>query len=313
MRGPFTRRLFELNMKDSEKWQGVVVPMVTPVTAEGRLDEAVVDTMVGFLVEHGVDGLFVLGTTGEGASVPREDAVRLVERVVSCAAGRVPVYAGLGELPDPQGGDGNAYLEKGASVLVARPPTRLPAGQLPRWTESLLSSLDGPVMLYNIPTLNGVSVPLELLESWAGHPRLVGIKDSENDAARLRRLLERLGGRPDFSVFVGVGALMAEGLRLGADGIVPSVANLIPDVCVAMWRAARRGDWAAVETCARRALEVASLYQNGRTLGESLAALKAALAVRGLCGHWVLPPLLPMSPAEIEGVRSTMQTLQLLA
>jgi 4-hydroxy-tetrahydrodipicolinate synthase len=60
-------------------------------------------------------------------------------------------------------------------------------------------------------------------------------------------------------------------------------------------------------------MEVAGLYQNGRTLGESLAALKAAMAVRGLCGPWVLPPLMPMSPAEMEGVRSTMQTLQLLA
>jgi 4-hydroxy-tetrahydrodipicolinate synthase len=300
-------------MKAQEKWQGVVVPMVTPVTADGRLDEAVVETVVTFLVEQGVDGLFVLGTTGEGASVPREDALRLVQRTVACAGGRVPVYAGLGELPDPMQGDGNLYLEAGARVLVARPPSRFPLKELPRWIETLLGTAAGPVMLYNIPTLNGVSLPLDLLEGWAGHPRLVGIKDSENDAVRLRSLLARLGGRPDFSIFVGVGALMAEGLRLGADGIVPSVANLIPDVCVAMWRAARRGDWSTVESCARRAMEVAGLYQNGRTLGESLAALKAAMAVRGLCGPWVLPPLMPMSPAEMEGVRSTMQTLQLLA
>ncbi|GIX49954.1 MAG: hypothetical protein KatS3mg132_148 [Limisphaera sp.] len=202
-------------MKDSEKWQGVVVPMVTPVTAEGRLDEAVVDTMVGFLVEHGVDGLFVLGTTGEGASVPREDALRLVRRVVTCAAGRVPVYAGLGELTDPRGGDGNAYLERGASVLVARPPVQLPAGQLPGWTEDLLNSLEGPVMLYNIPTLNGVSVPLELLEAWVGHPRLVGIKDSENDAARLRRLLERLGGPAGFLDLCGRGCVDGRGASSG--------------------------------------------------------------------------------------------------
>lgn len=300
-------------MKTNGKWQGVVVPMVTPVTREGRLDEAGVEPMVEFLVRAGVDGLFVLGTTGEGAAVSRQDAVRLVRRTAACVRGRVPVYAGLGDAPEPERDAGTVFLEAGASVLVARPPAGLTAEALSGWTERLLGAVEGPLVLYNIPTVSGVSVPLDLLERWLGHPRLTGIKDSENDPDRLKALLARFGGRPGFSVFVGVGALMAMGLRLGADGIVPSVANLIPEVCVEMWAAARRGDWGRVEACAQRALEVAALYQNGRTLGESLAVLKAALAVRGLCGPWVLPPLLPMSAAEIEAVRATMHSLQLLS
>jgi len=299
-------------MEQDGKWQGVVVPMVTPVTRDGRLDEAGVEPMVEFLLQAGVHGLFVLGTTGEGAAVAREDAVRLVRRTVQCVRGRVPVYAGLGDALEPERDAGSALLEAGASVLVARPPTALPREQLENWTERLLASVEGPVVLYNIPTVCGVSVPLELLEQWLGHPRLRGLKDSENDPARLEMLLTRFRGRPDFSVFVGVGALMAQGLRLGAHGIVPSVANLIPRVCVEMWTAAQRGDWPRVEACAQRAQEVAALYQNGRTLGESLAALKAALALRGLCSPWVLPPLLPLSQAEMEAVRATMQALQLL-
>lgn len=299
-------------MKSNGKWQGVVVPMVTPVTAEGKVDEAGVERMVRFLVDHGVDGLFVLGTTGEGASVPPDEAERLVRLTVRSAAGRVPVYAGLGELVEPGPGVGNSYLEAGADVLVARPPTRLSEPALSHWIERLVTSVQGPLMLYNIPAIHGMTIPLRLLEAWAGHPRLVGIKESENDPERLRALVEQVGKRPDFSVFVGVGALMALGLQWGANGIVPSVANLIPEVCVAMWNAARRQAWDELEIHARRALEVAALYQNGRTLGESLAALKAALAVRRLCGPWVLPPLLPISPSEMEGVRSTMQMLQLL-
>ncbi|MCS7090309.1 MAG: dihydrodipicolinate synthase family protein [Verrucomicrobiota bacterium] len=299
-------------MKTHAKWQGVVVPMVTPVTRQGSLDVTGVERLVRFLISHDVDGLFVLGTTGEGASVPPSEAERLVRLTVAHAGGRVPVYAGLGELWDPQPGVGNAYLEAGAAILVARPPKGLSASELPRWTERLLNAVEGPLMLYNIPAIHGMNFPVELLQEWLTHPRLVGLKESENDPQRLEHLLERLGRRPNFSVFVGVGALMASGLRWGADGIVPSVANLIPDVCVAMWRAAQQRRWEEVDRHARRALEVAALYQNGRTLGESLAALKAALSVRRLCDHWVLPPLLPMSPGEMEGVRSTMQMLQLL-
>ena len=82
-----------------------------------------------------------------------------------------------------------------------------------------------------MPMTTKVSIPLDVIGQLVGHPRLAGIKDSENNPKRLEELLQRFGGRPDFSIFVGVGALMEAGLQLGADGIVPSVGNLIPDVC----------------------------------------------------------------------------------
>ncbi len=99
------------------------------------------------------------------------------------------------------------------------------------WYQALLDGLEGPLLLYNMPMTTKVSIPLDVVEKLLGHPRLAGIKDSENNPKRLEELLQRFGGRKDFSMFVGVGALMEKGLRLGADGIVPSVGNLIPDIC----------------------------------------------------------------------------------
>jgi dihydrodipicolinate synthase/N-acetylneuraminate lyase len=145
-----------------------------------------------------------------------------------------------------------------------------------------------------------------------GHPRLAGIKDSENDPQRLEQLLQRFGGKQDFSVFVGVGALMEKGLKLGADGIVPSVGNLIPDVCQQLCVAAQKADWPKAERLGARMNAVASLYQKGRNLNESLAALKAAMHCRELCGTDVLPPLRKVSAAELEKIRSQMRELHLL-
>jgi 4-hydroxy-tetrahydrodipicolinate synthase len=287
--------------------------MVTPVTPAGELDEAAVERLVEFLLAGNVNGIFVLGTTGEGEAVPRFVARRLVEKTVAQVRRRVKVYAGLGELQAGDAPVGNEYFHAGADAVVARPPVDFPVGDLLPWFQSLLGRLEGPLILYNMPATTKVSIPLDMVEELVGHPRLAGIKDSENSANRLDELLRRFGGREEFSIFVGVGALMARGLKSGAEGIVPSVGNLIPRTCHQLCDAADNGAWPDAEEHAARMNSVARLYQNGRTLGQSLAALKAALACRGLCGPDVLPPLRPLSDIERESIRERMAQLGLLA
>ena len=124
--------------------------------------------------------------------------------------------------------------------------------------------------------------------------------------------MRRFGGKKDFSVFVGVGALMEKGLKLGADGIVPSVGNLIPDVCHQLCVAAEKFDWRVAESLYSRMSAVAAVYQKGRTLNESLAALKAAVHCQGLCAPDVLPPLHSLPKIEVEKIRSQMAALHLL-
>jgi 2-dehydro-3-deoxy-D-pentonate aldolase len=300
-------------MKSEAKLHGVVVPMVTPVAAGGGVDAPAVERLVEFLIAGGVDGIFVLGTTGEGAAVPPATRVRLVEHTVACVKRRALVYAGIGDLPPHDASLGSDYLRAGADALVARPPAAIPAKDLLAWYRSLLDQIDGPLIIYNIPPMTNVSIPLDVIGDLLGHPRLAGIKDSENSRKRLDELMLRFGGQQNFSVFVGVGALMAHGLKLGADGIVPSVGNLIPGVCREMCEAARRKEWTTVDRCAARMNAVAGLYQQGRTLGQSLAALKGALYCRGLCGLGVLPPLLPLRETELHPLRSAMASLELLA
>ncbi len=299
-------------MKNAIKYRGAVVPMVTPVTAGGALDEPAVGRLMDFLIAGGVDGVFVLGTTGEGASVPRSARQRLVELAVDRARGHTLVYAGIGDTHPDGITSGNEFLRAGADVIVSRPPISHPVDQLLPWYRSLLEHLDGPLIIYNMPLMTNVSIPLDVIESLLGHPKLAGIKDSENNPARHEELLRRFGGRPGFSIFVGVGALMETGLKLGAAGIVPSVGNLIPDVCQNLCESARRDDWVAARDHFLRMNAVAALYQKGRTLNESLTALKAAVSCRGLCAPHVLPPLRSISETELISLRGQMSQLHLL-
>ena len=302
-------------MSNDSKHRGAVVPLVTPVTATGELDDVALDRLIDFQLAGGVEGIFVLGTTGEGPSVPRASRLRMVERTVARVRKRALVYAGIGDtcLADSVLA-GNQYVFAGVDAVVAQPPAYFPLQphEMLGYFKTLLAAVDGPMILYNIPQTTRVSITLEVLEELVGHPKLVGFKDSENDEKRHEELIRLFGSAPGFSILVGVGALMAKGLRLGAKGIVPSVGNLIPGDCHQLCASAARGDWAAAERHAERMTAVATMYQRNRSLGQSLAALKAALHLKGLCGPHMLPPLLPVSATELETLRHEMRPLNLL-
>ena len=301
-------------MKNGLKYHGAVVPMITPFTAQGALDEPALGRLVDSMVAGGVEGIFVLGTTGEGAHVPRAQRKKLVELTVRHANKRTLIFVGLGDVRLADLSEANEFFHAGADAVVAHPPIseKVPVEKLQGWYQSLLDKLAGPLLIYNMPATTGVSIPLDAVEKLLGHPKLAGIKDSENNPQRVEELLKRFGGKKDFSVFIGVGALMEKGLKLGADGIVPSVGNLIPDICHQLCVAAQAADWGAAENLYSRMSTVAAVYQKGRTLNESLAALKAAVHCRGLCAPDVLPPLLSLQKSEVEKIRSAMAELHLL-
>ena len=302
-------------MNQTQKLGGAVVPLVTPVTASGTLDEAALASLIETQVAGGVEGLLLLGTTGEGPCVPRNMRRRVIEVAVAAARSRTLVYANVAEnsLADAIA-TAKEFFTAGASAIAALPPFYFAPREveLVAWFRALLDASPGPVVIYNIPLTTHVSIPLDVIAALVGHPRLVGIKDSENDAERHEELLRRFSGRKDFSIFIGVGALMTQGLRQGADGIVPSSGNLIPAVCQEQVNAARRGDWTAVETSGARQAEVTAVYQRGRTLAQSLAALKGMLHHRGVTGAGVFAPLIAMSDVELAMLRADMVTAKLI-
>jgi 4-hydroxy-tetrahydrodipicolinate synthase len=132
----------------------------------------------------------------------------------------------------------------------------------------------------------------------SGHPNIIGLKDSERDLERMKKILKRWGNNPDFVYLVGWGAQMAYGLLHGSAGIVPSSGNLVPHLYLKLFHAARDKNKKETEQLQGLVDRISQIYQEGRNLGQSLAALKVLLAEMNLCEPHLLPPLERLSPAE---------------
>ena len=295
---------------EAKKYQGVVVPMVTPVTSDGRLDTEAVRRIIVMFAKAGVHPL-LMGTTGEGNSVSKEDAVLLVKTAAEARGeGPMVIYAGLtGNCVSEQYVQGNRFFEAGADVVAATLPAyyQLTPEQMYTYYHDLADALKGPLMLYNITITTHMSIPLDVIVRLADHPNIVGLKDSENNLQRLDECLSLVGQRTDFAYFCGCAANSAHALAHGADGIVPSGGNIVADLYQQLFEAGMKGDTAEAERLQQETDAIGQIYQKGFTLGQSLAALKVMMGTKGLCGPAMLPPLTKLSEADAQTVVERMK------
>lgn len=285
---------------NNTKYNGVVVPMVTPVTAGGLLDKPAVERIIKSFVEAGVNPL-LMGTTGEGNSVSTIQGQELIETAIKAAEGKITIYAGLtGNCFIEQLRQAGYYTAAGADVIVATLPSyyALTPEQMYNYYAKLADAIKGPLMLYNIAATTHMSIPVDVIERLSHHPNIVGLKDSERDMERMEKCIAIANGRNDFAYFCGWAAQSAKSLELGGNGIVPSTGNFVPGMFRKLYDAAIVGDMETANRLQDETNEIAKLYQAGRTLGQSLTALKVMMSTRGLCTPEMLMPLTRLSAEE---------------
>ena len=298
---------------NSTKYNGVVVPMVTPVTPNGFLDKPAVERIIRSFVQAGVSPL-LMGTTGEGNSVSTIDGQELIETAVKAAEGQITIYAGLtGNCFIEQLKQAGYYSASGADVIVATLPSyySLTPEQMENYYRRLADSIKGPLMLYNIAATTHMSIPIDVIERLAAHPNIVGLKDSERDLERMEKCIAIADERDDFAYFCGWAAQSAKSLELGGNGIVPSTANFVPGMFRQLYDAAVSGDMETAYRLQDETNEIAKLYQAGRTLGQSLTALKVMMQTRGLCTPDMLMPLTRLSAEEEAAIAAQAQAITL--
>jgi 4-hydroxy-tetrahydrodipicolinate synthase len=287
--------------------------MVTPFAPVGNLDEPAVRRVLDHLIQAGVDGIFLLGTTGEEASMSLPMRERFVAIVTEHVGKRVTTYAGISHNSLSSSVEAaNTYTRLGVDTLVARLPTyyALTDEEQYAYFQTLLVGISGPLMLYNISNTTHMAISVDVVKALSQHPQVVGIKDSDNDPPRLEELVRKLGDRVDFAILTGVTRLSAKALSLGADGCVPSLGNLAPNLCQSLYESARRGDMVSAEACQHQLNDLDALLRSGRTLAQSIGLLKAAMGALALCGPAVLPPLIAPSPSHQEAVRAAFERWQ---
>ncbi len=290
------------------KYRGVVVPMVTPVTEDGMLDVPAIERIIEFFAQNNVAPL-LMGTTGEGNSVSASDGLLMVETAVKASKGRILIYAGLtGNCFAEQLRQAEAYTKAGADVIVATLPSyyALTDEQMYGYYKTLANSITGPLMLYNILATTHMTIPVEVVKRLADHPNIVGLKDCERDLERMQQCIAISRDREDFAYFCGWAAQSAYSLSIGGDGIVPSTGNYVPEMFNDLYRAASDGDMTTANRLQDETNEIAKIYQAGRTLGQSLTALKVMMQTKGLCEPWMLMPLTRLSAEEEQSIKSRL-------
>lgn len=285
---------------NNTKYNGVVVPMITPVTKGGLLDKAAISKIIKSFVNAGVNPL-LMGTTGEGNSVSTIQGQEFIEEAVKAADGKITVYAGLtGNCFIEQLRQAGYYSASGADVIVATLPSyyALTPDQMYNYYAKLADSIKGPLMLYNIAATTHMSIPVDVVERLSHHPNIVGLKDSERDMERMEQCIKIAEGRNDFAYFCGWAAQSAKSLELGGNGIVPSTGNFVPGMFRSLFDAAIAGDMETAYRLQDETNEIAKIYQAGRTLGQSLTALKVMMSTRDLCSPDMLMPLTRLTAEE---------------
>ena len=225
----------------------------------------------------------------------------MVRKAVETAQGRITIYAGVtGMCLKEQIAQIEGFKEAGADVAVAVLPAyyALEEEQMVAYYTALADASPLPLMLYNILATTHLSIPVEAVCKLAAHPNIVGLKDSERDLERMEQCIAVAKSREDFTYFCGWAAQSAHSLELGADGIVPSTGNFVPKHFQALYEAAVAGDMEEANRLQTVTDEMAKIYQQGRPLGQQLAALKCIMEQCELCGREMLPPLTMLPEAE---------------
>lgn len=275
------------------RFHGIVPPLVSPLTDRDTLDESGLRRLIEHVIDGGVHGIFILGTTGEAPSLSYRLRCELIGRVCELVDDRVPVLVGITD---------TAFIESinlaeiaadaGADAVVLATPYYFPAGQseLTRYVQHLAKESPLPLMLYNMPALTKVWFELETLHELASIDRIIGIKDSSGDLAYFERLMSLRTARPDWSIMMGPEHLLSEAIRLGGDGGVSGGANVFPRMFVECYNAAIAGDRLRVTDIARRIDDFQRIYDVGKYASRHIKATKCALSVLGICDDFMAEP-----------------------
>jgi len=258
------------------KIKGVLPALVTPFDENENFDEGRMRAVVDFLINRGVDGLYVTGSTGEAFMMSPEERKRALEVVTDEVKGRVPVIAHIGAISTNLSIDLAKHAEKvGADALSSVPPFYwgFSQDQIVSYYTDITASTGLPMCAYNVP-LAGL-FGFDLIKKLADIPGVEGIKYTATTHHEIMRIKAEIGS--DFIIYSGADEMAMSGLAFGADGIIGSFYNSIPEVYLALNAAVAAGDMEK----AKALQEVGNAVIFFTLARNPIAAIKRAMAWQG--------------------------------
>ena len=222
---------------------GSIVALVTPMSAAGDIDEPQLARLIEFHLRAGTEGFVIAGTTGESATLTRDEHIRVIELACDLVGDRAPVIAGTGSNSTAQTLELSRAVDRlpVAGFLLVTPYYNKPSQEgMYRHFCAAADAVRRPVILYNVPSRTGVDLTPGTVARLARHGNISGIKEATGELGRVAQL-RRVCGK-DFVLLSGDDLTACEFMLRGGDGVISVTANVAPAQMRALCDAARSGE-----------------------------------------------------------------------
>ncbi|MGI8466665.1 dihydrodipicolinate synthase family protein [Pectobacterium punjabense] len=274
-------------------FSGVFPYLVSPVRPDGQVDKPVLAQLTEHLIQCGVHGVVPLGSTGEFAYLSAAQRLDVVKTVTETTAGRVPVIAGVASTTIQDAVEQTKrYVELGADGILAVLEAYFPLKDegVEQYFRAIAEAAQGkPVVLYTNPQFQRSDLSLPVIERLSHVSNILYIKDASTNTGRLLSIIERTRGRME--VFSASAHIPACVMLIGGVGWMAGPACIVPKQSLALYEAARAGDWNRAMELQRPLWRINEIFARYSIAG----CIKAALQLQGFA---VGDPLLPQQPLD---------------
>lgn len=284
-------------MNKPAKLTGIIPPIGTPLTAEENVDIAGLRRLTRYLVQSGVDGVFVNGTMGIFALLSDSEQLRAIETVIEEVDGAVPVVAGVSDTGTRRVIENIRLVQNlGVDYLTALPPFyyMLTQDSACRFFRDVAEAAVKPFFIYNNQFFTKFNLSIESILKLSEHVNIAGIKETNPDCSRWAQLARALGTRPDFSVLIGTELLPHVASMLGADGIIAGSHNVCAPLAVDIYRSLKARDFTRASELTERLRRLTRIFEYGEIWG----AFEVALNYLGICDKATARPYVSLGPEE---------------
>lgn len=291
--------------------KGIITAMVTPFDENQKINPLATKELVNKLIDKGVDGLFILGTNGEFHTLSRDEKLYFAKLVIDEVDKRIPVYVGTGGNSTAEVTELSKEMEAlGADAISVITPYFLAPTQkeLINHYKTIASSVDIPIILYNIPKNTGVNLEFETVYELSKISNILGIKDSSGNIENIKGYIEVTKDN-DFCVLSGSDSLILKSLKLGAKGAIAATSNLLTEINVAIYRNFLKGN---IEEAEKFQKDI-DVLRGVLKIGTVPSVLKKAVEISGIPVGPARLPVMEINDDEVvEKIREMLRYYKFL-
>jgi 4-hydroxy-tetrahydrodipicolinate synthase len=286
---------------------GAMVALITPFQ-DGQVDFKTLDELLEFQLEHGIDAIVPVGTTGESPTLSHDEHKKVIERIVKTVAGAVPVIAGAGSNSTAEAIELTAFSKKvGAdATLQVCPYYNKPTQEgFYQHFKAIAEEVDLPIVLYNIPGRCGAGLTPDTVARLAEIENIVAIKEASGSLDYVSEIATRC----DMTILSGDDSLTLPIASVGGKGVISVVANIVPADVKAMTDLILEGDLVSARQWHNKLF---ALSKNMLSLATNPIPIKAAMSMLNLASEEMRLPLVPLEESKKTVLHQALKNYGLL-